>query len=884
MRLPPRSAVRRRLLALATAALGSCLLSAPVSLGARPPARTPAPGPGSTAAATTRANLLLVTIDTLRADHLGCYGDADIDTPHLDRLAAEGVRFDQVATTTPLTLPAHASILTGRYPFHHGVRDNLNFRLSDEATTLAEVLATAGYATGAFVGASVLDIRTGLARGFDTYSDPGGMLAPARARPVLQVERRGGQVASEALSWIANQQSFFAWVHLFDPHAPYAPPAPFSSAYEGREYDGEVAYVDQVVGDLMSGLEGLGHGTDTIVVVTADHGEGLGDHREQLHSLLVYDSTVRVPLLLWAPQRLPAGTVVRGQASVVDVLPTALAMLGVGDPDAGIRDGRDLRALVDDPEAPGRPVYAESMLPLLQFGWSELRSLRGNGLKYIAAPHPELYDLRSDGGEATNLIDRRPELAAAFRTELEQIAQRDDVDNLEFGRRFIDPEFDGRMRSLRALGYVAGVAATTGGGGARDDPKDDIETLEAFQQDSLGAERALANARWQEADAHIAALAARLPGHPMVYFYRGRSHLGQGRATEAIADLETAVSLASVNTSAWLDLAEAHRASGDPQHAYEVLGFAGDAFPSLAIFPLRRGLYLQQDGRRQEAERAYLTARDLAPLNPTVLRRLADLYLEDRDLSTARRVLNELVAAEPDAADAWSALADVHCALDELASCEAARRNALTSSPERADLYTSLGETLLRRGKREEAVEVFREALRRDPDQVKAGDALQRLGIGEPPDRAAPLPNGLRRSGRPDLELRRRAGEAGADAGVQRSDRGSRRTTTRSTDTSSPCSIHATMPPGPKASGSRIAGSVPRYDPAASTMSIGPSSKNVSPYRWIHSRSAASTRRSRMTGMVSANSTASAMRRARSAGDILAPPPPPPTLAAAGRS
>jgi arylsulfatase A-like enzyme/Flp pilus assembly protein TadD len=708
--------------------VAGCLLSPSIALAA--PCTPASGGPTRSAPQDIAAtlNLVLITVDTLRADRLGSYGYAEVETPHLDRLAGEGVRFDQVATTNPLTLPAHASLLTGRYPFRHGVRDNLNFRLATEESTLAEVLQAAGYATAAFVGASVLDLRTGIAQGFATYADPGRPVIPARARSPLQVERRGAEVVSEALEWIAGRTDpFFAWVHLFDPHAPYAAPAPFRERYPNRPYDGEVAYVDDVIGDLMQGLAGLGLDGDTLVVVTSDHGEGLGDHREQFHSLLIYDSTARVPLILWAPGRLPAGTVVRGQASIVDVMPTALSILGIADPQSASRDGIELRSLMDEPDAPGRPAYIESMLPLLQFGWSELRALRGNGIKYIAAPRPRLYDVLGDPGESVDLIGSRPEIADTFRAQLAQIAGADDIDDLEFGARFADPRSEATLRNLRALGYVTATAPPA----RRDraDPNEDVETLELSQRDSLIIERALANGQWQEADRHIEALESRLPDHPMVHFYRGRARLGEGRPADAIAALEIAVSLAVVNTAAWLDLAEAYRAAGDTAGAYDVLASAREVFPALAVFPLRRGHYLEQDGRVEEAEQAYVAARDLAPLNPTVWRRIADLYLRSGQLDKAATVLTELVALEPLASDAWSALADVECTLGRLSACEQARRSAVAGAPERTELYTKLAEVLLEQGEVDEAVTMFRAALRRDPGERAALEALRRLGF-----------------------------------------------------------------------------------------------------------------------------------------------------------
>ena len=730
-------------------AAGGCLLASPgvpvaapggapstaTRAGAISPphaASSPIGGAGAISAPAAGPSLLLVTIDTLRADRLGSYGYEAAETPHLDRLARGGVRFDQVATTAPLTLPAHASIFTGRYPHRHGVRDNLNFPLSGETPTLAEVLRAAGFATGGFYGASVLDLRTGIGQGFETYLGPAGSGSVTPAQASLQVERRGEAVVADALPWIEAQPGrFFAWVHLFDPHAPYSPPAPFLERYAGRGYDGEVAYADHVVGLLMAGLEALGRAADTIVVVAADHGEGLGDHGEQFHSALIYDSTVRVPLILWAPERLPAGRVVGGQASLVDLLPTTLALLGVEDPQVDRRDGVDLRPLIDAPDAPGRPAYVESLTPFLQLGWSELRALRTVDFKYIAAPRPEFYDLRADAGESDDLIDREPRRAEALAARLAEIVGDDDVDGIMPGGGFVDIGGEARLRELQAIGYVTVTAMSSGA--VRKDPKDHVELLEAFQRDALAVERALANQHWQDADAIIERLAARLPGHPMITYYSGRSSLRQGKAAAAVADLEKTVARAPANALARLDLGEAYWLLGDRKQACEVLGEAAEAFPALAAFPLRLGIYLQEDGRLGEAERAFVAARRLAPRHPTILRRLANLYLAGGEVAKAQEVLGELVEIEPRDPSSWSVLAQVLCRLGETAQCEAALRQVIASAPDRADPYFNLGIFLLREGAQAEAAELLREALRREPGHPGAREALSRIVFQELP-------------------------------------------------------------------------------------------------------------------------------------------------------
>ena len=425
--------------ALLAAVLAGLLWRSPSSLdpeSGTEPAETP-----SIEAESLRAgpNLVLVTLDTLRADRLGSYGYEAAETPHLDRLAAEGVRFEQVLSPVPATLPAHASILTGQNPYRHKVRDNGTFQLQEDALTLAEILDDAGYATAGFIAAFVLDAQFGIAQGFGEYTDFGDQEVAETPSPFPNVERKGGEVVEEAVEWLHERTGpFFAWVHLYDPHDPYAPPEPYRSRYLQRPYDGEIAYTDEVVGRLLAGLEAAGHDRDTLVVIVADHGEGLGDHGESMHGFFVYDTTVLVPLILWAKDALPAGLVVEGQARLIDLLPTVLALIDVPDPAPTSRDGVDLRALIADPDAPGHAAYSEAFLPLLLFGWSELRALRADGYKYIAAPRPELYDLRADPGETENLLTAEPRLAATMRANLEELVAGDD-----------DPAI-GRQRALAA--------------------------------------------------------------------------------------------------------------------------------------------------------------------------------------------------------------------------------------------------------------------------------------------------------------------------------------------------------------------------------------------------------------------------------------------------
>lgn len=707
--------VTAALLAAATLACGGGEPSAPAGAASAPPS--------AGAELTAGPNLLLITLDTLRADRVGVYGYDRAETPTLDRLADEGVRFAQAATTVPTTLPAHASILTGQLPMSHGVRNNGTFTLGDEAVTLAEVLGGAGYDTAGFVAAFVLDARFGIAQGFDEYTDFGAQAAGVEETPFLKIQRRGNEVVDEALGWLAgDRQRFFAWVHLYDPHTPYDAPEPFGSRYAERPYDGEVAYTDAAVGRLLDGLEAAGHADDTLVVVVADHGEGLGDHDEEWHTYFVYDSTVHVPFILWAPGALPEGVVVPGDASVIDVLPTALALLGVEDPDAAGRDGVDLRALIAAPGTAGHAAYAESLVPLLNFGWSELRALRSGGWKYIEAPRPELYDLSVDPEETANLVEEQAERAASMRAALREIVGDDDASSFASGALAVEPE---TLARLRALGYLSGGAAPDQ---RHVDPKDMVDVYEAFNDGIDAVNELVLQERWAEAEEYLYELDATLPDHFLVLYNLGKARLAQGDAATALQFLQHALDLNPTYSLTYVEMARAYEASGSPQRAVDLLQTAMRAYPDVFTFPLHLGDLQLRQNRPADALAAYAAARRLLPQHPGLLSRLAGLYLQQGQPDAAGEILRELVVLTPQDARAWGNLGMVMGGQGELEAAEDAFQRAISLTPNDAILHFNLGLVRARRGDHEAARAAFREALRIDPQFQPARQELDRIG------------------------------------------------------------------------------------------------------------------------------------------------------------
>ena len=365
-------------------------------------------------------NVVLITIDTLRADRLGCYGYADIETPHLDRLAGEGILFENAVTTVPFTLPAHSSIMTGVYPPIHGVRENVGYALDERLPTLAEDMAGAGRRTGGFVSAFVLDGRWGIDRGFDRYYDE-FKVQDMGTLNIASVQREGTETIDQAEAWLDDVAGapFFLWLHLFEPHDPYEAPEPFAARYPKRPYDAEVAYADSLVGRLREMLEGRNLLDRTLLVVTGDHGEGLGDHGEYFHGFFVYDSTVRVPLIVRLPEGRLGGRRVDAAVSHVDLRPTILDALGLSSPPVDSRQGgRSLLPLVLGMDDSERFAYIESYYSLYHYGWAPLRAIHTGPLKFIDAPEPELYRLTDDPGEAENVVRRTRVEARELRDRL----------------------------------------------------------------------------------------------------------------------------------------------------------------------------------------------------------------------------------------------------------------------------------------------------------------------------------------------------------------------------------------------------------------------------------------------------------------------------------
>jgi arylsulfatase A-like enzyme/tetratricopeptide (TPR) repeat protein len=445
---------------------------------------------------------VIVSIDTLRADHLPAYGYRSVDTPHLDELRRDAILYARAYSHCPLTLPSHVSLLTGLLPFSHGVRDNVGYRFDAQAhPALPQLLRSRGYATAGAVSAYVLRGTTGLAQAFDRYDDAFGPRPGALAG--TEVERGGGETAGRLLQWIESvgERPLLAFLHLYEPHSPYQPPEPFRSRYTSA-YDGEIAAADAIVGDFLAHLRRSGLYDRAIVVLLSDHGEGLNEHGEEFHGVLLYREALHVPLLLKLPASRGAGARVERPVGLVDVLPTVCALTGVAPPPE--LPGHPLPLDAASPQSAPAALYAETLYPRVHLGWSDLRSLLDERYHFVDGPDPELFDLSRDPGEKTNVLAAEPGVARAMKRALDGL-----------GGGFVPPQPAGReeLERLRSLGYLAGDAGSVPAGEALPDPKAHVRQLSAIK----AAFELEAQGRDEEA---AAALGALLRAQPRLFDVR----------------------------------------------------------------------------------------------------------------------------------------------------------------------------------------------------------------------------------------------------------------------------------------------------------------------------------------------------------------------------
>ena len=670
-----------------------------------------------------RPSILLLTLDTTRADRLGCYGDPDALTPQLDALAATGVRFEAAYTPSPMTLPAHTTLLTGLEPPEHGVRINGRQRLPDGTATAAEQLRTRGYRTGAFISAYVLAKRFGLDRGFDTYDDDLSSARPQVVHEQLSVNRPGDVVVGAALAWLESAGGdgapFFAWVHFYDPHYPYYPNASLAGTrFEGvASYDAEVAFMDQQIGRLLAFLDESGQANDTIVIAVGDHGEGLGEHDDEEHGYLLNEEVLHVPLILRWPGKTRAGTSSAALVTSTDVTPTILDAAGIV-PEAPLR-GRSLRAMANGELAASRAAYAETDLPLWTFGWSPQRSLTTERWKYIRTTRPELYDRANDRREIHDVSASHPDVLAALDAQLA---------NAEAGFHPtaappVSVDADARQR-LAALGYVdAGPPASVWvADGARRDMKDMLPVKQLASAVAAG----LATGRLDRARAIelTRELVRQSPESAGFHLRLGTLLLQTGDASEAVPALGEAVRLRPDDAEARTNLGQALVRAGRLESALPEFRAAIALAPDLAEAHLGLGTALAAIGHLDEAADRLRSAARLAPGSADAQLDLGNVLLRQGQEREAEACYREALRLRPEDALAHLNLGTLLARGDSTDEATAEAREAVRLAPRLAAGHHLLGRLLVEEDATPGAIDEYRIATELDPTVPEFFDDL----------------------------------------------------------------------------------------------------------------------------------------------------------------
>jgi arylsulfatase A-like enzyme/Flp pilus assembly protein TadD len=634
-------------------------------------------------------SVLLITVDTLRADALGAYGNGGARTPWMDALAAAGVRFEDAHAHNVVTLPSHANILSGRYATEHGVRDNSGFRFPRGQPTLATLLKAGGYGTGAFVSAFPLDSRFGLAEGFDVYDDA---FVDASARSAFLVqERPGPQTVARAQAWLSDRAGpSFCWVHIYEPHFPYAPPEPFASRFSGDPYHGEVAAADAALGPLLEPLLAAGASGRTLVVLTSDHGESLGEHGEATHGIFAYEATLRVPLILYQPRLLRA-RVVSQPARHVDLLPTVLDALSLPVPEG--LPGRSLLGMAAGDSASPVTSYFEALAGPLDRGWAPLHGVIREGMKFVDLPIPELYDLRTDARELRNLAASQARRLDSMRALLAPLRAADR--GIARG-----PETSQTRERLAALGYVAsGSGSLQQQYTEEDDPKRLI-ALDAMLQEVADLHAA---GDGPGALAHCRDLVKLRPQMPMSLLYLAQLQRESGDLAGATETLRKAAASNPGDTQALALLGATLTQAGRAREAADLLApYAASRDPDVDLLQAR-ALALASVGRFGEALTTLDKAREVAPSSALVLVNAGTVQLMAGERQRAREAFEAAIQQNPAMARAWSSLGVL--AADEGRSNEGLERlsTAIRLDPRECDKLLAVSSILVRRGRAADA-------------------------------------------------------------------------------------------------------------------------------------------------------------------------------------
>ena len=629
-------------------------------------------------------NVLLISVDTLRADRIGEYG-ARVPTPNIDRMARNGALFEWAVSHVPVTLPSHASLLTGSYPIWHGVRDNGAFRLEEEHETLSEIAKSAGYRTAAFVGSFALDSRFGLDQGFELYDDFYGDTSEISDFGIS--ERRAEAVLEPTLDWLLErpEQPFFAFVHLYDPHAPYAPPSPFSTEHRGDPYVGEVAYVDAALGRFWDALRREGLLKNTLIIFTADHGEALGDHGETTHGMFAYESTLRVPLILTWDGVIPPATRVASRVRLIDVAPSVLELMGHAPIEA--HQGESLVPLLTGAKALDRDSYFEAMAFNLNRNWAPLTGLYRGSDKFIDLPIPELYELETDPEEATNIIASRAATAREMRDALLALI----ADNSTQDSRAIrNTEVDGEtLARLQALGYLVSPQA----------PQEQSEYTE------------------EDDPKRLVHLSDKLD--------EGIARQVAGEPDEAVRIFLSIIEERPTFANAYTNLAYVLRETGRLRAAIDVLEKAIAQGLQTRTMLGRLGAYLQEAGETEESAALLEALIEDHPTYAEAYNYLGVSYARLGRPEDAVRALQKLLTLDASYASGYANLGSVYLGVGRVREAEDHFRQALAIDARHAGAWNGLGVIAANEGRHDDATTAWRRSVELDPKQY---DTIYNLG------------------------------------------------------------------------------------------------------------------------------------------------------------
>lgn len=632
-------------------------------------------------------NIVLITIDTLRSDYLSCNGSTKVKTPNLDSLAQQGVNFTRTRSAVPLTLPSHISIMTSLYPAKHGVRDNGTAHLSNEFSTLAEVLKAHGYQTAAFVGSFVLDHRFGLNQGFDVYNDQ--MPADLTVLEKIEAERNADAVYSAFSEWFTRnkKQPYFVWIHFYDPHAPYNPPETYRGKYANDPYAGEIAYTDAVIGKVLQQLK-IQDSNNQIIAVVGDHGEGLGQHQEATHSLLIYNSTLHVPMIIDASGLISPGTAFPYLSRTIDLAPTLLDLAGIQNDLKG--QGISLRKSIEQMKDPGITSASESLYPKVNLGWSELHGIENNQFHFIDAPRPELYDVIDDPGETKNLMNQRSAITSNLQNELNQLYQ-----GTSSAEKNSQPEMDAETRErLASLGYVSG-STPANNQSSHIDPKDKMNV-------------------WNDIQSSI-------------------YEFGKGNYQDAVKILESVLKTDNSIPLVYDNLCSSYLRLENWEKAKSCNMAALQQGINLPVFHVNLGLIYHKDKQYSQAQKEFIDALTQDPFNTSAHYYLANTLRATGQHEQALVHYQKALELSADNVFVVNGLAMTYIALKRDSEALSAFEQAARIDPQNPAAHFNLAVQAERMNKTEEAVNAYEKFLalsdeKNFPQQrLRAKQALQKL-------------------------------------------------------------------------------------------------------------------------------------------------------------